>query len=182
MMKYQLARIFIKSKEGFTLSKATRTQKRLNNLGAKNPKCAICSEENPFALQNITICRDCFNRRLEEHHLAGRHTGPSIFIPQNLHAELTDKQLDWPEGLLNKNRTWRQEYLDLLCGVADILKVYAHKIPENEDGLKGFSLTCRQIVFNLAGTLELQALAFLDREERRLAWETAKYLRKAADQ
>lgn len=96
-------------------NKEKRNQRRTNELGQRNPKCCLCGETD------ITMLIKEKSSLLEEHHIAGGHTGDSIIICRNCHAKLTDDQLDWPEGMIDDNRTPEMKAVSFFRGLAAIL-------------------------------------------------------------
>jgi len=101
------------------IAKEKRTQRKINELGCRNPKCQICGETDPAML---TRQKSLF---LEEHHIAGNHEGDTIIVCLNCHAKLTDNQLDWPEGLFAENKTPEMVSVGFLFGLAAILGLLA---------------------------------------------------------
>lgn len=94
-----------------------RIQSALERLGSKNPRCALCSEDDP--------------RVLEKHHVAGRAYDPDsiIIVCRNHHRKLSDSQKDHPEK--------RMEVTDpleviarFLVSFADILEFVIDKLRE----------------------------------------------------
>lgn len=93
------------------LNKAKRSQRKINSLGIRNPKCQICGEDNLFTL--------------EKHHIPGGHNGEEIIVCANCHRKLTDGQLDWPPDLLAKTRLIEDKIIAFFEGLADILELLA---------------------------------------------------------
>lgn len=131
------------------LDKEKRVQRKIEELG-RNAKCEICGEENYATLVKINtsklenpellgihtekcvICRKCKAKHgkkkqalVESHHIAGGHEGDTIPACLNSHAILTDTQLDWPEGVLSKDRTTEMESVGFFLGIGAILALLA---------------------------------------------------------
>jgi hypothetical protein len=86
--------------------------------------------------ETIIICMDCLKKYikrkkgeeakfLDDHHIAGAHQGEVIPITPNGHAYLNDCQNDWPEGVMDKNRTPEMAALGYFCGLLAILSLLA---------------------------------------------------------
>lgn len=99
-----------------------RRQRRKNELGSLKPKCAMCGEEDITTLLRATKAERTF---LEEHHIAGGHQGETILLCRNCHAKETDKQLNWPDGVISPNRTPEMNAIGFLFGLADLLEFMA---------------------------------------------------------
>jgi len=99
-----------------------RRQRRKNELGSQKPKCAMCGENDITALLKETKTVRTF---MEEHHIAGSHEGETIQVCRNCHAKLTDKQLDWPEGVISSERTQEMNAVGFLFGLANLLELLA---------------------------------------------------------
>lgn len=99
--------------------KERRNQRRINELGQRNPKCCLCNETDEDKLLPGKPSL------LEEHHISGGHTGESIIVCQNCHRKLTNYQLDWPKDIFNKSRTPEIKAIEFFCGLADILEYLA---------------------------------------------------------
>ncbi|MEM3442262.1 MAG: hypothetical protein QXM86_00165 [Candidatus Bathyarchaeia archaeon] len=100
-------------------AKEKRIQRKINELGTRKLKCAICGEEDIFAL------RKADKSLLEEHHIAAGHEGASIIVCRNCHLKLTDSQLDWPVGLTDKEKTPEMRAVAFFMGLAGILSLLA---------------------------------------------------------
>jgi len=100
-----------------------RKQRKINELGTREPKCCICDQEDIFLLatDKIKVTKSI----LEKHHLLGKHEGDEITVCLNCHARLTDRQLDWPEGTLNKSRTPEMKAVSFIYSLGDIFEYLA---------------------------------------------------------
>jgi hypothetical protein len=109
-----------------------RKHRKINELG-RDAKCCRCGEDDITALglfDGLTLCQECragnTGRPIKEaHHIIGKHEGETIPLPLNGHTNLTDKQLDWPEGTLDKNRTPEMKAVAFVYSMADILEYLA---------------------------------------------------------
>lgn len=102
-----------------------RRQRRKNELGNLKPKCSICGEKDITTLLKATKATRSF---LEEHHIAGSHEGETLQVCRNCHAKLTDKQLDWPEGVIAKEKTPEMDAVGFLFGLANLLEFLAELV------------------------------------------------------
>ncbi|MDA8336467.1 MAG: hypothetical protein M0Z41_16015 [Peptococcaceae bacterium] len=98
-------------------------QRKINNLGCRDPKCQICGESDIVAL--TLVSKNQLSHReqkclLEIHHIAGRHEGDTIVVCQNCHVKLSNAQIYWPKKLMEKNRTRGCQMLAELFGIGDI--------------------------------------------------------------
>jgi hypothetical protein len=88
------------------LSRALREQRRRNRFG-DDAACEVCGTTTLAHLTKVdwlTVCACCLalargRELLEEHHVAGQGEGPTVRVCGNCHAELSDYQREWPDGL-----------------------------------------------------------------------------------
>src|SRR3954451_19355503 len=88
------------------LRQALRGQVRSERFGG-DARCECCGTSTLAHLNRVdghTVCACCRllaqgRDVLETHHLAGGHTGPTVLVCGNCHAELSDCQRDWRTGL-----------------------------------------------------------------------------------
>lgn len=100
-----------------------RKQRKINELGTREPKCQLCGQEDisMLATDKVKVPKSI----LERHHIAGVHEGEEIIVCLNCHARLTDRQLDWPEGTLNKDRTPEMKAVSFIYSLADLFEYLA---------------------------------------------------------
>jgi hypothetical protein len=92
----------------------TRRQNALDRLGANNPRCIICSEDDW--------------RTLEFHHIAGRaFDGDGAILCRNCHRKLSDDQKDHPKPLQMQPST-PERIGHFLLGLADLLAMLVEKL------------------------------------------------------
>jgi hypothetical protein len=105
------------------LNRAVRHARRKRVLGP-DARCSRCGCTDLTALtertrqgKRVILCYECAQIRsrratVERHHLLGRVNDPStVGMPGNLHRDLSDKQLDWPEEV--RHNTHRNPLLTL---------------------------------------------------------------------
>lgn len=105
--------------------KQLREQRKINELddNTREPRCCICGQEDIFSLATDKI--KATNSILEKHHLSGKHEGEEIIVCLNCHAKLTDDQLDWKEGLLDRNRSPEMASVAFFYGLSAVLGLLA---------------------------------------------------------
>lgn len=91
-----------------SLKRSLRHELKRRRLG-RDDVCPRCGEPDIRALQKSgesTICAECRLKEqglppYERHHPAGRSNDPFVVPnPANIHASLSDDQVDWPEETL----------------------------------------------------------------------------------
>jgi hypothetical protein len=99
--------------------KEQRKQRKINELGTREPKCQICGQEDIFSLaaDKVKVTKSI----LERHHIPGKHEGEEIIVCLNCHARLTDGQLDLPDGLLDQNRSQEMSSVAYFFGLSALL-------------------------------------------------------------
>lgn len=93
----------------------TRQEQRFQKLGTAKPVCAVCGYAKPEGMVTTN------SSLLEAHHLAGRHEGITVLLCRNCHAELSEKQRDWPEETMKSSRTPLLTLSAFLQGVGEFL-------------------------------------------------------------
>jgi hypothetical protein len=96
----------------------------------ENARCG-CGEAETFALiegREPATCVECDRLKrgesvMDRHHIAGRNNSPlTISIPANLHRLLSERQYDWPQGMLeNPDRHALIRIAAMLQGFIDLL-------------------------------------------------------------
>lgn len=102
-------------------NKEIRRQRKIEEIGSRNPSCALCGQEDIFALKSMKLTRSI----IEEHHIPGHHEGETIPVCLNCHAILTNEQLDWPKEAFEDNRTPEMQAVFFFLGLAAILTLLA---------------------------------------------------------
>jgi hypothetical protein len=100
-----------------------RRQRKKNELETSEPKCQLCGQEDIFSMATEKV--KATKSILEKHHLLGKHEGEEIIVCLNCHAKLTDDQLDWPEGLLDENRSPEMMSVAFFFGLSAVLLLIA---------------------------------------------------------
>ena len=105
------------------LNKEKRIQRKINEFGTRGPHCALCQQKdiNTLITGKLNDLSGKTRSLLEEHHIAGAHQGETIIICRNCHAILTDSQLDWPNNLLDKDRSFLEKAIAFFMGLTNIL-------------------------------------------------------------
>ncbi len=131
------------------LKRELRKEAAYERLGSRRPRCGLCGEADPVALQgahpNVT-CYECSARmagraRTEDHHPSGRRNNPfTVAIPGNDHRVLSDLQRDWPERTLrNPNGSPLLTAAAAIRGWLDVLALIVQRtlvhIPSFLEGL-----------------------------------------------
>lgn len=89
------------------INRAARKAKRVRVTGA-DAQCERCGWVEPTALtrtNGLVLCYECLSidkgrATVEENHILGKSNDPAtVTVPGNQHRELSDNQLDWPDGL-----------------------------------------------------------------------------------
>jgi hypothetical protein len=94
-----------------------RRRKAEERLGDGNPKCIICPESDPIAL--------------ELHHDWQKQYGKdTIRVCKNCHAKLSDAQKDHPPRIDDKPPTTIERIGHYLLNLADLLRLAATKLEE----------------------------------------------------
>jgi len=96
------------------LRRALRDQRRRNRFG-DDATCETCGDSTLIHLARVdecVVCASCLalargREILEGHHLAGRSEGPTVRVCGNCHAELSERQRDWPRDLAFADRLAR---------------------------------------------------------------------------
>lgn len=100
-----------------------RRRRALERLGAENPKCVICGESDPLAL--------------ELHHLEGQAYGNTLVIVcRNCHRKLSDRQKDHPEKIADPPDTLESN-AHLQLGLADFFEFLTKRLRKSAAELLG---------------------------------------------
>jgi hypothetical protein len=98
------------------IRREARRRRALERLGTDNPKCVICPENDPLAL--------------ELHHLEAQEFGNSLVIVcRNCHRKLSDRQKDHPNKIADPPDEL-EGIAHFLLGVADLSEFLIKKLRE----------------------------------------------------
>jgi hypothetical protein len=113
---------------GESLNLAVR--KARQGRSSKVVRCAKCAKLTRTARSAVggrALCYECRNRAagrsiFEDHHTLGRHMDPdlTVTVPGNLHRDLSEWQLDWPEEVRDdKGKDPLLIAVTVLCAIWD---------------------------------------------------------------
>lgn len=91
--------------------------------------CELCGSYRKTGGYNLDVL-GLLN--IEIHHTMGLHEGPTMFLCEKCHRKLTDRQREWPDGCLNRERSSTMRAAALLRGQANVLEAMADILEENE--------------------------------------------------
>jgi hypothetical protein len=111
--------------------KEIRREGHLQRLGSPQPACVVCGYSKPEALTRVS------RSLLERHHIAGLGDGPTVWLCRNHHAELSDRQRDWPRAAQDRERPDQAKLAALLRGLAEFLILLAHELIQWSQWLLG---------------------------------------------
>jgi hypothetical protein len=98
------------------IRREARRRRALERLGTENPRCVICGENDPLAL--------------ELHHLEGQGFGSSLVIVcRNCHRKLSDRQKDHPNKITEIPDPL-EVIAHFLFGLADLFEFLIRKLRE----------------------------------------------------
>jgi hypothetical protein len=98
------------------IRREARRRRALERLGSDNPKCVICPENDPLAL--------------ELHHLEAQEFGNSLVIVcRNCHRKLSDRQKDHPNKIGDPPNDL-EGIAHFLLGLADLSEFLIKKLRE----------------------------------------------------
>lgn len=91
--------------------------------------CELCGSYRKVKDYNLDVI-GLLN--IEIHHIMGLHEGPTMFLCVKCHRKLTDRQREWPNACLKRERSGTLRAAALLRGQANMLEAMADILEENE--------------------------------------------------